>query len=157
MTINAKDFLEIQNLVSSYTLTTDNKDVDGFMDCWVSPEEFEGYDSGSFGHMKTWQELRDFEAHHVGEGGMANGKRHQVTNLHIKLVSETEALVTHDMLVLEVDNEPAIIATGRYNDSKVVKTANGWKFSYRHLHVDAGFFKLLEKWKAAGLVGDGAH
>lgn len=157
MTITAEDYFEIQNLVSRYCLATDNKDVNGFMDCWVSPGEFEGYDSGSFGHMKTWEELRTFEEHHVAPGGMANGKRHVVLNLHIEGVSKTEALVTHDMIVLDVDNEPGIIATGRYNNSKVVKTAGGWKFKYRHLHVDAGFFKLLEKWKAAGLVQEGAH
>jgi SnoaL-like domain len=147
MGLTTHDILEIQNLVTAYCITTDNADVDGFMNCWVKPEVFEGYDSGAFGQCKTWQELKDFETHHVGPGGMANGKRHQTTNIHITVVSDTEVLVTNDMMVLEVADIPQLIATGRYNNSKVVKTEEGWKFKYRHLHVDSGFFKLAEKWK----------
>jgi hypothetical protein len=144
MNLTTQDLLEIQNLIGTYCITTDNKDVDGFMNCWVDPEEFEGYDSGAFGHMKTWEELREFEAHHVGEGGNATGKRHQATNIIIEPVSDTEVSVTHDMLVLEVANVPGLVATTRYNNSRVVKTYKGWKFKYRKLDIDAGFFKLME-------------
>lgn len=144
MTFNTwTDVLEIQNLVARYCLTTDNADADGFMRCWVEPAEFGGYDSGAFGRMDTWQALYEFEQHHVGPGGMANGKRHQVLNLHIEPVSATEAHVTHDMIVLEVADQPRIIATGRYDKSVVVKTAAGWRFKRRTLAVDSGFFKLF--------------
>lgn len=149
MNISVNDLLEIQNLITTYTVATDNGDVDGFMNCWVGPEEFGGYDSGAFGNLKTWQELKDFEAHHVGEGGDAVGKRHQSTNIVIKPVSDTEVKVTHDMLVIEVADIPYIVATGRYNDSIVVKTPEGWKFKWRKLDVDSGFFKLMEKWQGA--------
>jgi hypothetical protein len=148
MNLKTNDLLEIQNLVARYCIATDNKDVDGFMNCWVSPEEFGGYDSGAFGHLKTWQELRDFEAHHVGEGGGANGKRHQATNVLIEPISDTEVHVTHDLIVLEVAEIPSVVATGRYNRSQVVKTAAGWKFRTRKLDVDSGFFKLMEKWQS---------
>ncbi|MEK6482349.1 nuclear transport factor 2 family protein [Catalinimonas sp. 4WD22] len=148
MALETQDLLEIQNLIAKYTVATDNRDVDGFMNCWVSPEEFEGYDSGAFGHLKTWQELKDFESHHVSEGGDANGKRHQATNILIEAVSDTEVNVTHDMIVLEVAEIPMVVATGRYNDSKVVKTEKGWKFKWRKLDIDTGFFKLMEKWKS---------
>lgn len=141
----ATDHLEILNLVHRYCLTTDNADADAFMACWVSPETFVGYDSGAFGNMKTWEELYAFEKSHVGPGGMANGKRHQVTNVHIEAVSPTEARVTHDLVVLEVRDEPRIIATGRYNDSVVVKTPQGWRFQSRHLAVDPGFFALMAR------------
>lgn len=147
--MTANDLLEIQNLITTYCVATDNKDLDGFMNCWVKPEAFGGYDSGAFGNMKTWEELRAFEAHHIGEGGMANGKRHQATNIIIQPVSETEVRVTHDMIVLEVADIPFVLATGRYNDSVVVKTEQGWKFKWRKLDVDTGFFKLMEKWQAA--------
>lgn len=150
MQLTAQDLLEIQNLIATYTVATDNKDVDSFMNCWVSPEEFEGYDSGAFGHLKTWDELKAFEAHHVGEGGDANGKRHQATNIIIQPISFDEVHVTHDMIVLEVDSIPMIIATGRYNDSKVVRTPKGWKFKWRKLDIDSGFFKLMEQWKQNG-------
>jgi SnoaL-like domain len=139
----AGDIAEIQNLIALYCLTTDNADADAFMRLWVDPAEFGGYDSGAFGSMKTWQEMHDFERRHVGPGGMANGKRHQATNLAIEPVSATEALVTHDMIVLEVAEAPRIVATGRYNRSVVVKTAKGWRFKRRTLDVDPGFFKLM--------------
>jgi hypothetical protein len=147
MNITATDVLDIQNLITAYCLTTDNKDADGFMNCWVEPAEFGGYDSGAFGNMKTWQELKDFEQHHVGPGGDANGKRHQATNIHITFISETEARVTNDMLVFEVAEIPFLVATGRYNDSVVVKTKVGWKFKSRTLDIDTGYFKLLETWQ----------
>lgn len=146
MNITFEDYMEIRNLISTYTIATDNKDVDGFMNCWVEPDEFEGYDSGAFGNLKTWQELRNFEAHHTGPGGDANGKRHFALNIIITPVNSSEVMVTHDMLVAEVDQIPGLIASGRYNNSKVVKTEKGWKFKWRKLDVDQGFFKLVEQW-----------
>lgn len=141
--LDPRDELEIRNLVARYCITTDDADADAFMqDCWVEPDQFGGYESGAFGSMKTWAEMHAFEKHHVGPGGMANGKRHQATNLLIEPVSETEALVTHDLVVLEVADAPRIVATGRYDRSVVVKTPKGWRFKSRTLKVDPGFFAL---------------
>lgn len=145
--LTPSDVLEIQNLVSLYCVTTDNADADAFMQCWVEPAEFGGYDSGAFGKMDTWQEMYEFEKHHVGPGGMANGKRHLTMNVIIEPVSDAEALVTNDMIVLEVAEVPRVIASGRYNKSIVVKTPKGWKFKRRTLDVDSGFFKLMEQQK----------
>jgi hypothetical protein len=142
--ISAEDDLEIRNLVARYCITTDNADADAFMECWVSPEEFGGYESGPFGAMSTWKEMHEFEKHHVGPGGMANGKRHQATNLLIEPISANEVSVTHDMIVLEVAEVPRIVATGRYDHSVVVRTAKGWRFKSRKLHVDAGFFVAMK-------------
>jgi hypothetical protein len=139
------DYAEIQNLVALYCVTTDNADADAFMQLWVEPAEFGGYDSGAFGKMDTWQAMYEFEKHHVGPGGMANGKRHQSTNIVIHGISANEAHVTNDMLVFEVAEVPFLMATGRYNKSVVVKTAKGWKFKRRTLDIDSGFFKLMEK------------
>ncbi len=143
--ITIEDYLEITQLVADYCLHTDDGDADSFMACWVEPEEFDGYESGPFGTMNTWQEMYDFEKHHVGEGGMAVGKRHESANIKVVPVSSTEVHVTNDLIVLEVANEPMIIATGRYNNSVVVKTEKGWKFKRRTLDVDSGFFKLMER------------
>jgi hypothetical protein len=145
--LTPSDYWEIQNLVTRYCLTTDNADPEGFMDCWVAPGEFGGYESGAFGNLATWQELYHFEKHHVGPGGDAVGNRHQANNLHIEPVSDTEAHVTHDLLVIRVADVPQIMATGRYDKSVVVKTSNGWKFKSRALKIDDGFFKLMEQWK----------
>ncbi len=146
--ITPNDFAEIQNLVALYCVTTDNADADAFMKLWVEPADFGGYDSGAFGKMDTWDAMYAFEKHHVGPGGMANGKRHQSTNIVIEPISATEAHVTNDMLVLEIADVPYLMATGRYNKSVVVKTAEGWKFKRRTLDIDSGFFKLMEKAKA---------
>jgi hypothetical protein len=148
--ITFEDHLAIQNLIAEYFISTDNADADAFMTTWVAPEEFGGYNSEAFGDLPTWQAMYDYEKHHVGPGGMANGKRHQVTNVHIKPISATEVHVTHDLIVLEVAEIPTIIATGRYNDSVVVKTDLGWKFKRRTLHVDSGFFKLMDSLGLAG-------
>lgn len=140
--LSSSDIADIQSLVARYCITTDNADADAFMEeCWVKPEEFGGYESGPFGSMKTWHEMHAFEKHHVGPGGMANGMRHQATNLFIWPISPTEATVTHDLIVLNVAEGPRIVATGRYNDSLVVKTKDGWRFKSRHLSVDPAFFK----------------
>jgi hypothetical protein len=142
-TISAEDFAEIHNLVALYCVTTDNADADAFMALWVDPQDFGGYDSGAFGRMDTWQALHEFEKHHVGPGGMANGKRHQSTNVVIEPVNDSEVHVTHDMLVFEVAEVPHLVATGRYDRSVVVRTAKGWRFKRRTLKVDPGFFKSM--------------
>lgn len=142
--ISVEDYQEIQNLVIDYCLTTDNADAVAFMNCWVDKEDFAGYESGPFGTMNTWDEMFEFEKHHVGPGGMAVGKRHQATNIKITPVNANEALVTNDMIVLEVNQEPRVLATGRYNDSLVVRTDKGWRFKRRKLDVDPGFFVLMQ-------------
>jgi SnoaL-like domain len=143
MQLPAQDHAEILNLVALYCVTTDNADADGFMQTWVEPAEFGGYDSGAFGKMDTWEAMHAFEREHVGPGGMANGKRHLSLNIVIEAVSPTEVHVTNDMVVLEVADIPKVLATGRYNRSVVVKTPAGWRFKRRTLDIDAGFFKAM--------------
>jgi len=151
--ISFDDEREIRNLVSRYCIVTDNADPEAFMECWVGPEEFGGYDSGAFGNMKTWQDLYEFEKHHVGPGGGANGKRHQATNVMIEPVSAREVRVTHDLVVLEVDQDPRVVATARYDASVVVRTPKGWRFKSRKLAIDPGYFVFLEQAKTAADEG----
>lgn len=155
--VSAQDDIEIRNLISRYCITTDNADADAFMETWVQASEFGGYESGPFGSMKTWRELHEFEKHHVGPGGMANGKRHQATNVLIEFVSNDEVHVTHDLVVLEVAKEPRIVATGRYDKSVVVRTKDGWRFKSRMLHVDPGFFVVSSATDASKVSGGGAQ
>lgn len=142
--ITALDILEINNLVAKYFLSTDNADADGFMETWVSPNEFGGYESDAFGRMGTWQEMYEFEKKHVSPGGMANGNRHIAVNINITAVNSSQVFVTHDMLVIAVADSPRIVATGRYNNSVVVKTSNGWRFKRRSLIVDPGYLKVMQ-------------
>ncbi len=99
------------------------------------------FDRVAFGTIDTWQHMYEFERHHVGPGGMANGKRHLAMNVAIEPVSATEAHVTNDLIVLEIAEVPHVVASGRYDRSVVVKTAQGWRFKRRTLKVDGGFFK----------------
>ena len=40
--LDPQDMFEIQSNVARYSLSTDNADVDAFMDCWVEPEDYGG-------------------------------------------------------------------------------------------------------------------
>jgi hypothetical protein len=142
--LSAQDILDLHNLVARYCITTDNADPEGFMQCWVEPSDFGGYDSGAFGNMTTWQALLDFERQHTGPGGMANGKRHQGTNVLIEPVGPDEVHITHDLLVFEVKAIPRVFATGRYDKSVVVRTPKGWRFKRRTFALDPGFPELTK-------------
>lgn len=57
--------------------------------------------------------------------------------------------------MIAVAQPPRLIATGRYDRSVVVKTAQGWRFKARKLHVDAGYFLLMEELKKQQEQGQG--
>jgi hypothetical protein len=136
------DRLELLDLCARYYVSTDEADVDGFMDCWVDSDDivFES----AFGTFKGRKAIRDFETAHV-TGGMAVGKRHVLSNVVLKPGPEGSALVTSYLTVLEVRDRPEIVATAIYRDSKAVKTKQGWKFLARSMDTDSGF----AKWAAA--------
>lgn len=113
------------------------------MDCWVGSDDFTGYDLGAMGMLNTWEEMREFISQHY-VGALAKGKRHICTNVKINPTSSTEVLVTHDMIVVEIADKPTVFITGRYNDSLVVKTNQGWKFKCRKIDLDSGSLKLLQ-------------
>jgi hypothetical protein len=141
MTITADDRLLIQELHHHYYLSTDNADVDGFIDCWASdrPILFES----PFGDFADLDSLRAFETEHV-EGGMAVGKRHYNLNLALRPGPDQDTVfATSYMVVLEVAGMPGIVATGIYRDSVVVRTASGWRFQKRSLQVDPGFAHVM--------------
>jgi hypothetical protein len=144
MALTAEDKQEIMDLCARYYISTDEKDVDGFMDCWVDGDiRFESI----FGDFTDHQSLRDFEDEHVHRGG-AVGKRHLLGNVHVRDGEDDQtAFVTSYMIVFEVDEIPSIVATGIYRDSRVEKTPKGWKFRHRKLEVDPGFQKLMQRQK----------
>ena len=130
VSIAPTDYFEIQNLVARYFHTVDDGDAEGFMDCWVGPGDF-GLYASPLGEITDWQELYDLMKKLTAPDGFEKDKRHFASNLSIKAVSPTEALITHDMMVCDISGEPKIVAVGRYDDSVVVKTAKGWKFKSR--------------------------
>ena len=140
MTIAETDRAEIIELHHRNYLSTGDKDVDGFMDCWVE-DGFEGFFS-PFGDFEDREGLRTFEHDHT-HGGTADGKRHFSGKLVLrKGDDEDTVLATSYMTVVDVVNAPRIVATGKYTDSVVRRTADGWKFDRRELSVDPGFKKI---------------
>lgn len=143
MTLSAEDKQEIIDLHARYYLSTDEKDVNGYMSCWVDDDEivFESV----FGNFTGRQLLKDFEDEHTSRG-MAVGKRHLLGNVSIRVgENEDTAYATSYMIVMDVINVPQIVATGIYRDSKIVKTKEGWKFRHRKLEVDPGYEKLMKE------------
>ena len=142
MPLTTEDRLAIHELCARYYLTTDEADVDGFMDCWADHDDirFESV----FGTFEGRAGIRAFEDEHVHRG-MAVGKRHLLSNVVARPgEDDNTATVTSYMTVLDVVNIPHIVATAIYRDSKVVRTDDGWKFVYRHMDVDPGFQKLMD-------------
>jgi SnoaL-like domain len=140
-TLSASDRLEILDLCARYYISTDEKDVDGFMDCWVPDEDI--VFNSAFGNFKGRAAVRAFEDEHVHRG-MAIGKRHLLSNVSIRPGSgANQALVTSYLTVVEVVDVPQIIATAIYRDSLVEKTDAGWKFRQRSMDVDPGFQKVM--------------
>ncbi len=145
MSLTALDRLEILDLVARYNLSTDDKDVDGYMACWAEEVLFES----PFGTFRTREEMRAFEAQHVETGAM--GKRHLSLNVAIE-EEDDDALVTSDLVVLEVAEAPHVVATGRYDRSRAIRTPDGWKFTHRRLELDGGFERYLaERGETAAL------
>ncbi len=141
MPLAAEDRLQIHDLCARYYISTDEADVDGFMECWVEDDDilFES----DFGTFRGRGEIRTFEDDHVNRG-MAIGKRHLLGNVSIREGEDANtALVTSYMVVMEVADVPHVVATAIYRDSKVVRTPAGWRFRQRTMAVDPGFGKLM--------------
>jgi hypothetical protein len=139
--LTAADRLELLDLCARYYVSTDEADVDAFMDCWLDSDDivFES----AFGTFRGRSAIRDFETAHVN-GGMAVGKRHVLSNVVIKPGSDGSALLTSYLTVLEVRDRPEIVATAIYRDSKAVKTEQGWRFVWRSMDTDSGFQKWAD-------------
>lgn len=143
MPLTADDRLAIQDLCARYYVATDEKDVDGFLECWADSDDivFESV----FGTFRGRQAIRAFEDEHVHRG-MAIGRRHLLGNVVIREAGVPDAaLVTSYMVVMEVAKAPHLVATAIYRDSRVVKTARGWRFTYRHMDVDPGFQQTMSE------------
>jgi len=139
--LTADDRLEILDLCARYYISTDEKDVDGFMDCWVPDDDI--VFNSAFGNFAGRAAVREFEDNHVHRG-MAIGKRHLLSNVSIRPGPKpNQALVTSYMTVMEVVEVPHIIATAIYRDSLAEKNPLGWRFRKRAMDVDPGFQKVV--------------
>lgn len=146
--LTAEDRLDIHDLCARYYISTDEKDVEGFMDCWVLDDNI--VFKSAFGEFAGRAAVRQFEHEHVHRG-MAVGKRHLLSNVSIRPASRPDqALVTTYLTVVEVVEEPRIIATAIYRDSVAERTGAGWRFRERSMDVDPGFQKVMAAGPAHG-------
>lgn len=147
MPLTADDRIEIHELCARYYVSTDEKDVDGFMACWADHDDI-SFES-VFGSFRGRAALRAFEDEHVHRG-MAVGKRHLLGNVIVREGETADrARVTSYLMVVEVADIPHIVATAIYRDSEVVRTPQGWRFVSRRMEVDAGFQKLMAQQQGA--------
>jgi hypothetical protein len=79
--LTAEDRLDILDLCARYYISTDEKDVEGFMDCWVPDDDI--VFKSAFGDFAGRAAVRQFEDEHVHRG-MAVGKRHLLSNVSIR-------------------------------------------------------------------------
>lgn len=140
--LTAADRLDILDVHSKYYVSTDEADVDGFMDCWIESDDIEFI--SAFGAFKGRKAIRDFETAHVN-GGMAVGKRHLLSNLYMEDGPGDIAYATSYLTVVEVRDRPEIVATAIYRRSELIKTPKGWRFRKRAMDTDPGF----QKWAQA--------
>lgn len=139
--LTTDDRLDIFDLCARYYISTDEKDVDGFMDCWVPDDDI--VFNSAFGNFKGRVAVREFEDEHVHRG-MAMGKRHLLNNVTIRPGPKpNQALVTTYLTVVEVVEVPHIVATAIYRDSLAEKTTLGWRFRERSMEVDPGYQKIM--------------
>lgn len=139
--LTGEDRLDILDLCARYYISTDEKDVDGFMECWVLDDDI--IFKSAFGEFAGRAAVRQFEEEHVHRG-MAIGKRHILSNVSIRPGSRPDqALVTTYLTVVEVVEAPRIIATAIYRDSVAERTGAGWRFRERSMDVDPGFHEVM--------------
>jgi uncharacterized protein (TIGR02246 family) len=79
----------------------------------------------------------------VPEPGPGTRRRHQTTNIMIKLRGDTATVRSYFMVVRESADGPAIAVVGRYED-ELVRIDGRWLFQYRRLfHEITGESGLL--------------
>jgi ketosteroid isomerase-like protein len=130
---------EIQQVLASWALGYDERDVPRMVDCFTPDATmvlniggteilgpFEGRDA-VIGHMT--------EHHAIQE----DQRRHVVTNPVVEPVSEHEAKVTSYLTLLVTDGDGVRLqATGVYRD-RFVRGDRGWRIAYRHLDLDTHY------------------
>ena len=128
--ITVDDKLTIQELIATYNIAVDNKNIDEWTNTWTD----DGTWSTTFGEAKGKPELKNMIEQVTNE--FASGKRHLSTNIIIESVPNNKASARSYLIVTEAKRTPEVVASGTYSDS-LVKDANGkWKFVQRKLDID---------------------
>jgi ketosteroid isomerase-like protein len=128
--ITVDDKITIQELIATYNIALDNKNIDEWTNTWTD----DGIWSTTFGEAKGIPELKNMIDQVTNE--FASGKRHLSTNIIIEDAPNNMASAKSYLIVTEAKKTPEVVASGTYSDI-LKKNNNGeWKFVQRKLDID---------------------
>src|SRR5262245_54974096 len=118
MSLTADDRLDILDLFARYNLALDDRDLDAFLACWVERgARLEGPD-GTFTDLKAIRANQEVQFSRP----LRQGKHRFSPTIHIRPGDKPGTAVVHsDFIMLEVDDLPQVVITGR-SDDVAVKT-----------------------------------
>src|SRR5688572_2576781 len=110
LTINVDDKIGIQELIATYNIALDNKNIDEWTNMWTD----DGKWSTTFGEAKGKSELKNMVDQITNE--FASGKRHLSTNIIIEGAPNNMASAKSYLIVTEAKKTPEVVASGTYSD-----------------------------------------
>jgi uncharacterized protein (TIGR02246 family) len=128
--INTGDIITIQELISTYNIAIDNKNLNEWINTWTD----DGVWTTTFGEAKGKTELKNMIDQITNE--FASGKRHLSTNIVIKDAPNDMASAKSYLTVIEAHNSPEVVASGTYSDTLKKNNTGAWKFFQRKLDID---------------------
>jgi len=129
--ISVEDKMNIQELITKYNLTIDNKSLDEWTNTWTD----DGIWTTTFGEAKGKTELKNMVNKITNE--FASGKRHLSTNIIIEDASTNNVANAKSYLtVIEAQKTPEVVASGTYSDILKKDASGKWKFFQRKLDID---------------------
>lgn len=128
--ITVDDKITIQELIATYNIALDNKNIDEWTNTWTD----EGKWSTIFGEAKGKTELKNMINQVMNE--FASGKRHLSTNIIIEGASNNMASAKSYLIVTEAKKTPEVVASGTYSDILKKNNSGEWKFFQRKLDID---------------------
>ena len=128
--ITVDDKLTIQELIATYNIAVDNKNIDEWTNTWTD----DGTWTTTFGEAKGKPELKNMIEQVTNE--FASGKRHLSTNIIIEDAPNNMASVKSYLIVTEAKKTPEVVASGTYSDILKKNNSGSWKFYKRKLDID---------------------
>ncbi len=128
--ITVDDKIIIQELIATYNIALDNKNIDEWTNTWTD----DGIWTTTFGEAKGKTELKNMINQVTNE--FASGKRHLSTNIIIEGAPNNMASAKSYLIVTEAKKTPEVVASGTYSDILKKNNSGEWKFFQRKLDID---------------------
>lgn len=130
------DWFDVHNLLVRYTTSLDACDVDAVVDCFTD----DGWlDSPVLGRFEGRDGIRDFALRTVKVRDERGGRfRHVISNLRVEIEGDRGAARCYLLDYLTIGGETELLSPGEYV-CDLARTARGWKFAGRAVHMDRDF------------------